>query len=98
MVIEYWDVFCEDGLHWPIQGFSFHIDTGSHSHIYCKPHRYSTHKSEVMLNLVESLDENGVVEEDGVPWVSLLVLAGKHTNKMYHGMNTSEDYVYPTKN
>ena len=52
----------------------------------------------MIQKLVLRLDENGVVEEDGVPWVSLLVLAGKHTNKMYHGMNTSEDYVYPTKN
>ena len=68
VVIEYWDVFCEDNFYWPIQGFSFHIDTGSHSPICYKPPRYGPHESEVMRKLVEMLDENGMVEENDRPW------------------------------
>ena len=68
MVTEYWDLFCEDGFRRPIRGFSLQIDTGIHSPICCKPPRYVPHKSEVMRNLVEILDGNGVVEEDDGPW------------------------------
>ena len=70
-------MFCEDGFGWPIQGFSFQIDTGNHPPICCKPPRYGPHDYEVMQKLVERLDEKVVVEEDDVPWVSLVVLAAK---------------------
>ena len=52
VVKEYWDVFCEYGFRQPIWGFSFQIDTGSHSPIFCKPTRCGPHKSEVMQNLL----------------------------------------------
>ena len=52
VVTEYWDMFCEDGFHRPIQGFSFQVDTGSHSPIYYKPPKYGPHESEVMKNMV----------------------------------------------
>ena len=77
VVTEYWDAFFEDEFCWPIRGFSFHIDTGSHSPICYKPPRYGPHESEVMQNMVERLDENGAVEEDGGPWGSLVVLSEK---------------------
>ena len=75
MVIDYWGVFGEDGLSQPIQGFSFHIDTVNYPSIFCKPPRYGPHESKVLKNMVESLDENVVVEEDNRTWISLLVLA-----------------------
>ena len=62
VVTEYWDVFFEDGFRRPIQEFSFQIDTGSHSPICCKLPSYGPQKYEVMPNLVERVDENGVVE------------------------------------
>ena len=77
VVTEYWYVFCEDGFRWPIRGFSFQIDTGSHSPICCKPPRCGPHESEAMRKLVERLDENGAVEEDDGPWGPLVVLAAK---------------------
>ena len=77
MVTEYWDLFCEYGFRRPIQGFSFQIDTGKHQPICCKPTRYDLHESEVMQKLLESLDENGVVEEDDRPWGALVVILGK---------------------
>ena len=77
VVTEYWDVFCEDGFRRPIWGFSFQIDTGSHSPIFCKPSRYGPHDYEVMLKFVESLDGNGVLEEYYGPWGALVVLAAK---------------------
>ena len=77
VIIEYWDVFCEDGFCCPIQGFLFQIYTGIHSPIYCKQPRYGPHESEVMQNQVERLDGNGVTEEDDGPWGALVVLAAK---------------------
>ena len=77
MVKEYWGVFCKDILCRHIRGFSLQIDTGSHSPICCKSPRYGTHKYEVMQNLVERLDENGVVEEEDGTWGELVVLSTK---------------------
>ena len=77
MVTEYWEVFCEDGFCWPIRGFLFQIDTGSHSPICCKPGRCGPNKSEVVQNLMERMNENGVVEQDDRPWGALVVIAAK---------------------
>ena len=44
--------------------FSFHIDTGNHPPICCKPPRYIPRESEFMQEIVESLDANGMAEED----------------------------------
>ena len=77
VVTEYWDVFCEDGFRRTIWGFSFQIDTINHSPTRQKPSRYDPHESEVMRKLVEIMYENGVVEEDNRPWVSLVVLSKK---------------------
>ena len=86
VVTEYWYVFCEYLLRQPIWGFSFQIDTGSHSPIYCKPPRCGPHEFKFMQKLVESLDENGVVEEGDETWGALVVLAAKphQENLPYH--------------
>ena len=66
-------VFCEDEFCRPIRGSSFYIDTNNHPPIFCKPPRYFPHESEVMQNLVEPLEKNGVVgaenlHQENVPW------------------------------
>ena len=48
-------------------GFSFHIDRGNHPPICFKPPRCGSHDSEFMINLVERLDEDGLLEEYDVP-------------------------------
>ena len=48
VVTDYWGDFCEDGFRRPIRGFSFQIDTGNHTPIYCKPPRYGPNESEIM--------------------------------------------------
>ena len=63
MVTDSWGVFFEDVFHRPIRGFSFQIDTGNHPPICCKPPKYGPRESKVLRNMVESLEENGVVEE-----------------------------------
>ena len=57
--------------------FSFHIDTGNHPPICCKPPRYVPRESEFMQEIVESLDANGMAEEDNGTWKALVVLAAK---------------------
>ena len=48
-------------------------------HLYAVNHLGTDgpHESEVMRKLVESMDENGVVEEDDGPWVALVVISAK---------------------
>ena len=36
---DYWNVFFEDGFRRAFWGFSFHVYTGNHPPIYCKPPR-----------------------------------------------------------
>ena len=70
-------MFCDYVFQRPIRGFSFQIDTGNRPPICCKPPRYGPNKSEVMRNMVESLDGNSVVEEDDGEWGALVVIADK---------------------
>ena len=94
----YWDLFCEYRFHRPIWGFPLHIDTGNHPPIFCKPTRYSPHKSEFMWNLVGYLDKFFVVEEDDGPWRALVFLSAKPHQEMCLGTITSGGYLCPTKN
>ena len=79
-------MFFEYGFSQPIWRFSFQIDTGNHSLIYCKPPRYDTHEYEFIQKLVKSMDENGVVREYNVPWISMVFLSAKphQENGPYH--------------
>ena len=70
-------MFCEDGFRRPLWEFSFHIETCNHPPVFCKPPRSVPNESEVMRNLTESLDKNGVMEEDNGPWGALVVLSVK---------------------
>ena len=70
-------MFYLDGSRWPIWGFAFQIDTVNQSPICKKTPRYGPCESEGMRNLVGRMDENGVVEEDDVPWGALVVIAAK---------------------
>ena len=49
----------------------------NHPPIFCKPPRCGTHEYEVMRNLLERMDEDGVAEEEYIPWGELVVLAAK---------------------
>ena len=77
MVTEYWYVFCEYGFRRPVWVFLFQFDTFKYALICCKPPRYGPPDHEVMRKLVESLYENGVMEEYDGPWEALVVLSGK---------------------
>ena len=70
-------MFFEDGFRRPIRVFPLHVYIGNHLPICCKPPRYIPHEYEFMLKIVESMDENCVVEEDDGTWGAFLVLAAK---------------------
>ena len=61
VIIEYWDMFCEDGFRRTIWGFLFQIDTCNYPPIFCKSPRYGPHESEVMQKMAERMYKNGVV-------------------------------------
>jgi hypothetical protein len=86
MVKEYWDCFTEDGLALPIWGIKFVVDTGDSAPKACKIPRYGPHEGKVIMDLVNAMEENGIVEQCSGPWASLLVLAPKanqETNPWY---------------
>jgi hypothetical protein len=73
----YWDVFAKEGLMHPIRGYKFHIDTGNSKPVCCKSREYGPHESRIINQLVETMENNGVVEGDDGPWGSRVVLAQK---------------------
>ena len=77
VLMEYWDVFCEQGLRRPIHGFSFQINTGDAKLVCCKHHRYGPHESKVIEELADQLQRNGLIEDDDGPWGAIIVLAAK---------------------
>ena len=76
-VKDYWDVFCEDGLRRPIQGFIFQIDTRDAEPVCCKHHHYGSHETKVINKLVDQLEEKKLIEVDEGPWGAIIVLAAK---------------------
>ena len=75
--MEYWDVFCEQGLRRPIHGFSFQINTGDAKLVCCKHHRYGPHESKVIEKLTDQLQRNGLIEDDDGLWGAIIMLAAK---------------------
>ena len=69
--MDYWDAFDEEGMHRPIRGFVFHIDTGTIKPIAVKPPRFGPHESRILLELVGVMDKKGILEEDFGPYAAL---------------------------
>ena len=68
VVKDYWDVFCEEGFRRTIWGFHSMLthatpQLSATNHPGIRPHEY-----EVVKNLWERLDENGVAEYENMPW------------------------------
>jgi hypothetical protein len=81
---EYFDVFTQAGMQRPIRGFEFHIDTGKVKPITCKVPVYGHHKERVIQELVETLQNKGLIEDDDRPWGSPIVLASKPNQGHIH--------------
>jgi hypothetical protein len=47
IILDYWDVFAEEGVRKHIRGFLFHVDTGEVLPVCVKPPRYGPHESRV---------------------------------------------------
>ena len=72
-----WDVFASEGMKKHIRGFTYIVDTGQSAPVCCPTPRYGPHESRVITQLVESMEENGLIEDDDGPWGALIVLAAK---------------------
>lgn len=67
-----------------IRGTQFHIDTGSSEPICCRLKEYGAHESRIITKLCDSLQENGLIEDDDGPWGSRVVLAQKPDQSHKH--------------
>ena len=79
-----WDVFATEGLRNPILGYEATIDTGTVQPLACKVPTYGPYESQVILDIVKGLEENGVIEDDDGPWGSSIVLAPKANQEHKH--------------
>lgn len=87
---DFWDVFAAEGLRKPIRGYQFHIDTGNVKPVCCKPPRYGPHETRIMSQLIQGLEQNGVIEDDDGPWGAMVVLAAKPNQAHKHW----SDYIW----
>ena len=84
IIMEYWDVFIEEGVRNNIRGIQFHVDTGEVPPICVRPPRYGPHETRVINDLVAKLEANGIVEDDDGPWGAPIVLAAKANQEHLH--------------
>ena len=70
-------MFCEKDLRNKIWGFSLKVDTGNKPPVTCQQPRYGDKKTPIINKLVDKLKHNGMVEDNGGPWGSLIVFAAK---------------------
>jgi hypothetical protein len=63
-VKEFWDVFREEGVKIPIQGYKMVIDTGNHQPVaVAKPH-YGMHETPIMQHTIDQLLDMGFIVKD----------------------------------
>jgi hypothetical protein len=79
-----WDPFNPETMQTAIRGYEFIIDTGTHEPVYCKPPRYGPHKSRVIPELVDELENKDITEDDSGPYGALVVLASKPDQAHVH--------------
>jgi hypothetical protein len=84
IILEYWDVFAEEGVRKHIRGFQFHVDTGEVAPVCVKPPRYGPHESRVINELIDKLEANDIIEDDDGPWGAPIVLAAKANQEHLH--------------
>jgi hypothetical protein len=87
IIKQYWDVFVEEGIKKPVRGLKFHIDTGDSVPICCKQRNYGPFESKIIDELVQTMEENGLIE---LYW---------HKNQIKNtsiGQNIFGGYVSPT--
>lgn len=84
IVKDFWDTFAEEGVKNFIRGALFHVDTGEVAPINIKPPRYGPHESRIINDLVEKLENNGIIEDDDGPWGAPVVLAAKANQEHIH--------------
>ena len=84
IILQFWDVFIEEGVRNPIRGALFHVDTGQTQPICARPPRYGPHETRVINELVEKLEKNGIIEDDDGPWGAPIVLAAKANQEHLH--------------
>jgi hypothetical protein len=84
IIEEFFDVFAEEGMQRAIRGFEFIIDTGQVKPITCKIPVYGEHEQKVIQELVKTLQQKGLIEDDDGPWGSPIVLASKPNQGHVH--------------
>jgi hypothetical protein len=91
-VKEFWDVFREEGVKIPIQGYEMVIDTGNHQPVaVAKPH-YGMHETPIMQHTIDQLLDMGFIVKDTTsPWGFKITLAPKPHQE---NVTEIENYVW----
>jgi hypothetical protein len=73
LIVEYWEVFTEEGLGKTIQGYKFHIDKGNCRPICCQQKEYGAQEGCIITKLCEGIEKNGFIEDDDRPCGAIVV-------------------------
>jgi hypothetical protein len=86
-----WDCFAAEGVHRPVLGVEFHIDTGGAQPVCCKQPSYGVHEGPIMQKSIDALLSTEWIRKCGGPWGSKGILAGKpHQEEIWN----IEDYIW----
>ena len=77
IIMNFWDCFCVKGARRPILDDEFSIDTGASPPVYFRRPAYGPHEKPIITEQIDSLLANDWIEECGVAWGSMIVLAAK---------------------
>ena len=77
IIQRYRDCFCTTGACCTILDYEFSIDTGASKPVCCCRPTYETHEKPIIIDNISSLLANNWIEECGVSWGSMIVLAAK---------------------
>jgi hypothetical protein len=77
-VMEFWDVFREDGVQIPVRGYEMVIDIDKYKPIDVRKSRYGLHEAPIMRKTINKLFELGFIKRDVLsPWGFRITLAPK---------------------
>eukprot|EP00957_Ditylum_brightwellii_P110173 8403739-Ditylum_brightwellii.AAC.1 len=78
LVIEFWEIFREDGVTTPVHNYELVIDTGDHQPIAVKKPHYGIHEVQVMEKSIKGLIDKGHITKNVTsPWAVCITFLPK---------------------
>ena len=83
-VKELWFCLLKEVTQITIRGFLFQIDTMTSKPVCCKQQKYWPHKSKLITQFVQKLQDKNIIDYDNIPYGVLISLPVKASHKYAH--------------